>query len=752
MNPPPADAVQLAASLRDTLMHWGYEYYVLDLPSVPDAEYDRLLQQLIALEQAYPALITPDSPTQRVGMAPLSSFASVTHAVPMLSLSNAFTAEEVGDFDRRAQEKLGLTHLEYAAEPKLDGLAVSLRYAQGQLVLAATRGDGQSGEDITQNVRTIGSVPLRLLGEGWPALLEVRGEVFMPKAGFAALNQRQLAQGEKVFANPRNAAAGSLRQLDPQITASRPLRFIGYGWGLVEGGSLPNTHSAVLQRLRSWGLPIAAELAVVQGVAGCLAYYQQMLAQREALPFDIDGVVYKLNDLNQQAQLGFIAKAPRWAIAHKLPAQEMLTTVLAIEVQVGRTGALTPVARLEPVSVGGVTVTNATLHNQDEIARKDVRVGDTVIVRRAGDVIPEVVSVVLAQRPAETQPYQLPTTCPVCGAAAVRVPSEAVTRCSGGLYCPAQRKQAITHFASRRAMDIDGLGEKLIAQLVDKGLVQQVADLYSLQRSDWLSLELVADKAAHNLMAALDASKHVSLPRFLYALGIPEVGETTAKLLAQHFGSLEALLAARPEDFMHSGGIHGLSQKTAEKLLAALHAQPDWVAEGVTAMTEALNSLKLRGLKPEVIAQLAARYPDLASLRGADAEALGADNRPLIAGIGPVMSQYILDFFAQAHNRSVIQALREAGVPHSGEAPSQTASTPPASLQGQTFVLTGTLTSLSREQAKAKLEALGAKVASSVSKNTHFVVAGDNAGSKLDKAQQLGITILDETALLALLA
>lgn len=673
----PDSIQQQAQQLRQQLEHYQYEYYVLDAPTVPDSEYDRLFQQLQQLEAQYPELIRPDSPTQRVGATPQAAFAEVVHAVPMLSLGNAFTAEDIQDFDRRARERLNKTPIEYAAELKLDGLAVSLRYEHGQLVQAATRGDGSHGEDVTHNVRTIQSIPLKLRGEQYPPVLEVRGEVFMNHAGFRQLNATQETKGERIFANPRNAAAGSLRQLDAKATASRPLQFFCYGVGEVQGVELPSTHSETLTYLASLGLPVSHDSEIVTSPQGCLDYYQRILAKRDQLPFDIDGVVYKVNRLADQQTLGFVSRAPRWAIAHKLPPQEVLTTVLAIEVQVGRTGALTPVARLAPVDVGGVTVTNATLHNQAEVTRKDVRVGDTVTIRRAGDVIPEVVGVMLERRPADTVPFQLPDRCPVCDSDVVRVEGEAVARCEGSLKCPAQRKQALQHFASRRAMDIEGLGEKLIEQIVDRGLVNSIADLFTLSHDQWLSLERMGKKSVDKLLAALADSKQTDLPRFLYALGIREVGEATARQLAQHFGNLPALMRA-----------------------------------------------------------------DLDTLQ-------------TVQDVGPVVAQHIHAFFQQARNQEVIQRLQAVGITWAETEPRseavQTVATAQA-LAGQTFVLTGTLNGLSREQATERLQALGATVSGSVSKKTHYVVAGEKAGSKLTKAQNLGVKVLDEAGLMQLLA
>lgn len=668
-QPVPKKLAQRAAALREQIDYHNYRYYVLDNPEIPDAEYDKLFRELQQLERDYPDLITPDSPTQRVGAAPLEAFGEVKHVVPMLSLDNAFSEEEVRAFDRRVREGLGRETVVYAAEPKLDGLAVSLMYEDGRLARAATRGDGYTGEDITQNVRTIPSVPLHLLGKGYPRRMEVRGEVYMTKKGFQALNRRQEANGEKTFANPRNAAAGSLRQLDPRITAARPLELCCYGVGQIEDGHLPSHHSAILDRLQAWGLRVSPERAVVKGVEACLAYFAKMAAKRAALAYEIDGVVYKVDDLAQQRQLGFVARAPRWAVAHKFPAEEALTKVRGIDVQVGRTGALTPVARLEPVSVGGVTVSNATLHNEDEVHRKDVRVGDTVIIRRAGDVIPEVVSVVKERRPAGTRQFHMPERCPICGSKVVRVAGEAVARCSGGLYCPAQRKEAIRHFASRRAMDIEGLGDKLVDQLVEKGLVHDVADLYDLDVEQVAGLERMGEKSAENLLDALAKSKATSLARFLFALGIREVGEETAQTLAQHFGELDAIAAA-------------------------------------------------------------------------DEEALQA-----VAGIGPVVAQQIAAFFHEHHNREVIEKLQAAGV--HWPKPSRRVRASP--LAGKTFVLTGTLATMTRDEAKARLQALGAKVTGSVSAKTDYVVAGEAPGSKLDKAHALNVPVLDEGQLLKLL-
>ncbi len=662
-------AIQIE-QLRQQINHHNYQYYVLDTPEVPDAEYDRLYRTLQSLEKQFPELITRDSPTQRVGDVPLSSFAQVKHEIPMLSLDNVFNEEELRDFYRRVRQRLDTdVAIEFAAEPKLDGLAVSLLYEKGILIRAGTRGDGTTGEDITQNIRTIPSVPLHLMGKEVPQILEVRGEVFMPKAGFESLNRKAREKGDKVFANPRNAAAGSLRQLDPRVTAERPLAMYCYAVGRVEPKQELSTHAEMLDMLMHLGLPVCKERAVVKDVEGCLDYFNAMAAKRNALPYEIDGIVYKVNRLDWHKTLGFVAKAPRWAIAHKFPAQEEITTINGIEFQVGRTGALTPVARLEPVFVGGVTVSNATLHNMDEIERKDVRVGDQVIVRRAGDVIPEVVSVVPGTRKQGAKKIQLPAKCPVCGSDVEREEDEAIARCSGGLFCEAQRKESIKHFASRKAMDIDGLGDKLVEQLVDEQLINHVDDLYRLTVEQLASLERMGEKSASNLVAALEKSKHTTLQRFIYALGIREVGEATALMLSQHFGSLEALMKA-------------------------------------------------------------------------DAEELQT-----VQDVGPIVASHIERFFQQEHNLDVINKLIAAGVswddiekPEAGE----------QSLAGLTFVLTGAL-SISRDEAKQMLQAKGAKVAGSVSKKTDYVVAGESAGSKAVKAEQLGVKIIDEQAMMQML-
>ncbi len=657
--------------LRAEIERHNFRYFVLDDPEVPDAEYDRLVRELREIESRHPELVTPDSPTQRVGAAALAEFSEVRHRLPMLSLDNAFEPGDVEAFDRRVRERLGEEQaVAYACEPKIDGLAVSIVYERGGLVQAATRGDGTTGEDVTHNVRTIKSVPLRLQGSGWPSLLEARGEVFIPVADFEDMNRRAREGGEKVFVNPRNAAAGSLRQLDPRVTAARPLDFICYGIGLVEGGHLPDRHSEILKALRGWGLRTSPDAAVVTGVSGLLEYYSAMAARRPRLRYQIDGIVYKVDLLASQQRLGYVARAPRWAIAHKFPAEEEMTVVRDIEWQVGRTGALTPVARLEPVFVGGVTVSNATLHNIDELQRKDVRIGDTVILRRAGDVIPEVVSVVSQRRPAGARKAKLPTVCPVCGSEIVREEDEAIARCSGGLYCAAQRKESLKHFASRRAMDVEGLGARLVDQLVDEGLVKDAAELYRLDEAQLAGLERMGAKSAANLVAALDHSKNTTLPRFLFALGIREVGEATAVSLANHFGSLEKLMEA-----------------------------------------------------------------DLEQLTG-------------VPDVGPVVAQRVLEFFRQAHNRQVIDALRERGVRWSDVQVTKAEALP---LAGKTFVITGTLSALARGDAQDRIRALGGKAAGSVSAKTDYLVAGADAGSKLKKAEALGVRVLGEDEFLAML-
>ena len=671
--------VERAQHLRAEIARYDHHYYVLDAPLVPDAEYDRLFRELQALEAAHPELQTPDSPTLRVGGAVLAAFAPVRHTVPMLSIRTETDVEASGAFafDARIRRELRLTELdppiEYSAELKFDGLAISLRYEDGLLVRAATRGDGENGEDVTANVRTVGDIPLRLRGEeasALPRVLEVRGEIYMRRADFLRFNLEAEARGEKTLVNPRNAAAGSIRQLDSKIAATRPLAFFAYGLGEYEGWSIPETHAGVLNALACFGLPVCAERAVLQGPQALADFHARIGARRGDLPFDIDGVVYKVNRLDLQAELGYVSREPRWAVAHKYPAEEACTEVLGIDIQVGRTGALTPVARLAPVFVGGVTVTNATLHNEDEVRRKDVRVGDTVVVRRAGDVIPEVVRMLPERRPIMAPEFVLPKTCPVCGSHVVRGADEAVARCSGGLFCPAQRKQALLHFAARRAMDIEGLGEKLVEQLVDADIVRTPADLYRLGLLALANLERMAEKSASNLLEAIERSKTTTLARFIFALGIRNVGESTARDLARHFGALDALLEADE---------------------AALLAVPD---------------------------------------------------------VGPIVAQCLLQFLAEPHNREVIEQLRAAGIVFP-EGEGEAAELGP--LAGKTLVLTGTLPQLARDEAKALIEAAGGKVSGSVSRKTHYVVAGSEAGSKLAKAQELAVPIIDEAQLRILL-
>jgi DNA ligase (NAD+) len=660
---PDPDTTQRVQTLSETLREHNYYYYVLDDPKIPDIEYDRLMRELEQLEAAYPSLIRADSPTQRVGAEPLSEFTQVTHDVPMLSLGNVFNDEELSAFDQRTRERLAQDDsIDYIAEPKLDGLAVSLLYKDGELIRAATRGDGTTGEDITHNVRTIPSVPLKLRGDNIPPLLDVRGEVIMPKAGFQKLNQQARSKQEKTFANPRNAAAGSLRQLDPRITATRPLDIYCYAVASVDKIKF-TTHEETLKQLKKWGLKINPEIKNVKGLQGCLDYYQAIGNKRDALAYDIDGVVYKVNSLDWQRDLGFVSRAPRWAIAHKFPAQEELSEILAVEFQVGRTGALTPVARLKPTLVAGVTVSNATLHNMDEVQRKDIRVGDTVIIRRAGDVIPEVVKSLPERRPENAEEIIMPTQCPVCESAVVRVEGEAVYRCTGGLFCAAQHKEACKHFASRKAIDIDGLGEKLVEQLIDNGLVKQLPDFYRLQQDELIKLERMGEKSAQNLLAALEKSKQTTLARFIYALGIREVGEATAKTLAHHFGNLAAIMKANDEQL------------------------------------QAVND------------------------------------------IGVVVAQHIITFFQQTHNRDIIQDLQNLGV--TWDDIDVSIAPQDESLAGKTYVITGSFAQ-SRDKIKAQLEAKGAKVSGSLSKKTSALIAGEKAGSKLNKAEQLAIPILNE--------
>jgi DNA ligase (NAD+) len=786
----PAETAQRAAALRAEIEQHNYNYHVLDDPKIADIDYDRLLRELQALEGEYPALAVADSPTQRVGAAPSAKFAKVIHEVPMLSLGNAFDDvaasddhsryKEIHDFVRRIEKALDVVDPVFSVEPKFDGLAISLRYEGGQFVRGATRGDGASGEEVTPNLRTIKAIPLRLRGNDWPRVLEVRGEVYMPRADFEKYNEHARERGGKVLANPRNGAAGSLRQLDPRITAKRPLAFYAYAAGVVEGGELPATHSATLKKFREWGMPVSALVDTAIGARGCIDYYNRIGAQRDVLPFDIDGVVYKLDDVAAQRELGFVGRTPRWAIAHKFPAQEQTTTVEGIDINIGRTGAATPTARLAPVHVGGVIVTNATLHNADQIDRLDVRIGDSVIVRRAGDVIPEVVKVVLENRPSHTQKWVMPALCPICGSAIVREDGEVVSRCTGGLICAAQRNEAIFHFASRRAMDIDGLGESYIENLSDLGYLTSVADLYKLTLDDLLEMKRraeqrdgitpetvkagkIATKWAENLIEAIANSRKTTLARFLFALGIKHVGESTAKALALWFGQL-ALIRALPRDaLMLTPDIGGEVATAIEEFFAQAGNQGviDQLLEGgivfsdehgVSAKLKAALSLKalLELLKiprcgPGRCEQIAARFAHLDQLLGA------SDGTLASAGLPTEASLSLRAFFEDPQQRaraSKLQVVFDNLMARIGDVPGDIDAAP---LAGQTVVLTGTLSAMTRDEAKEKLEALGAKVAGSVSKKTSFVVAGTEAGSKLDKANELGVKVLDEVQWLAFL-
>ncbi len=659
--------------LRKQLEGYNHQYYVLDEPSVPDSEYDRQMQELVALEKQYPEFLTPESPSQKVGGKAIDSFKQVAHSLPMLSLDNVFDEQSLIDFVNRVANRAELLKkqvktLTFSAEPKLDGVAVSLRYERGILIQGASRGDGIRGEDITHNVRTIANIPLRLMIDNPPDIFEVRGEVLIPHQGFAELNALALKQETKLFANPRNAAAGSIRQLDPAVAASRPLRFYAYGLGAVEGVQLPNSHVARLQLLAEYGFNPSPGTKKVSGIEGCVQYYQQILKDREDLAYDIDGVVLKIDNIQLQKQLGFVSRAPRWAIAYKFPAQEELTRLLNVDFQVGRTGAVTPVARLEPVFVGGVTVSNATLHNADEIERLDVRIGDTVIIRRAGDVIPQIVSVILDRRPADAEIISFPDNCPVCDSELHRVESEAVTRCTAGLFCPAQRVEAIKHFSSRKALDVDGLGDKLVEQLVAEKLISSPADLFTLSKSALISLERMAEKSADNLLESIEKSKQITFNRFIYALGIREVGEATALSLVQHFGCMENVLKASFEELIE------------------------------------------------------------------------------VDDVGPIVANHIIDFFKESHNIDVVHRLLDVGVSFSETTEVADKSALPFS--GQTWVVTGTLELMTRQQVKEKLQQFGAKVAGSVSKKTSVLVAGANAGSKLTKADALGITVINEADLI----
>ena len=771
---------QHAAELRQRIADANHRYHVLDEPTITDAEYDRLMRELEALEAGHPELRTSDSPTQRVGAAPSSAFAEVRHGIPMLSLANAFSDDEVREFVRRIESRLDRKDLEFSVEPKFDGLAISLRYEKGLFVRGATRGDGETGEDVTANLRTVKTIPLRLHGKGYPDVLEVRGEVYMPRAGFEKYNDMARASDGKVklLVNPRNAAAGSLRQLDPRITAKRPLAFYAYAVGAVDGGKLPPTHAGMLAKLAEWGFPVSKLVDTMRDADGCLDYYRRIGATRDALPFDIDGVVYKLNDMASQAELGFVGRTPRWAIAHKFPAQEQTTTVEDIIVNIGRTGAATPAAKLKPVFVGGVTVTNATLHNADQVARLDVRVGDTVVVRRAGDVIPEVVSVVLEKRPQRTRPWKMPAHCPVCGSEIVREEGESVARCTGGLTCAAQVVQGVFHFAARRAMDIDGLGERFIAALSEFGYVRSVADLYKLTLDDLLEMKRRADerdnttpetakagkvatKWAENLIEGIDNSRRTTLARFLYALGITHVGESTAKALSTWFGQIELIrhlpwpvLKAVPDIggevaraidhfFMQEGNQQvvdallkrGVSIEDEHAPIAKLHA-----ALGVEQVLAAMEIPKLTAKRS---AQLIAVLGTLPAVSKASRQ------HWLDAGMPEDVTDSALAFFEEQEGRELLKRCIRASADVLANADKGRERTGP--LEGRSVVLTGSLSSLTRDEARNKLEALGAKVAGSVSKKTSFVVAGSEAGSKLDKATELGVEVWDEARLLEFL-
>ncbi|MGE7136965.1 NAD-dependent DNA ligase LigA [Luteibacter sp. NPDC031894] len=783
----PVEAVERAQTLRRLIEDANYRYHVLDDPSIADVEYDRLMRELEALEAEYADLAGADSPTRRVGARAQGGFAEVVHAVPMLSLGNAFEQDgdtdrekyrEVADFERRIEQTLGRRQPVFSVEPKLDGLAISLRYENGVFVQGATRGDGAVGEDVTANLRTVKAIPLRLRGDDWPRLLEVRGEVIMPRAAFEAFNERARAAGDKPLANPRNGAAGSLRQLDPAVTAKRPLAFFAYAVGRVADGELPDTHSATLAKLREWGFPVSPEVSTAKGFEGLITYYRRIGEKRDSLPYDIDGVVYKLDDYEGQEEMGFVSRAPRWAIAHKYPAQEQMTTVEAIEIQIGRTGAATPVARLTPVQVGGVTVTNATLHNADQVARLDVRIGDTVIVRRAGDVIPEVARVVPERRPAKTVPWKMPETCPVCGSALLREEGAAAYRCSGGLICGAQRKEAIIHFASRRAMDIDGLGDRFVDALVEFDMVHTPADLYGLTVDSFVRMKTLADerdgstpetvkqgkvatKWAENLVASIEASKKSTLPRFLFALGIMHIGESTAKTLANWLGSLAvvrrtpaAVLRVLPDigDEVATSIAAFFAQEGNEKVVDAL------LAAGITFADEGAPSPKLRDrlgldvlleaakvqkLGPKSTALLAKTYASVQELVAA------GEHNWIIAGVPSAAATNLWSYIADPTNyRKLANDFADMAW-LLDQLPAKSAATLP--LEGHTYVITGSMASLKRDDATERLESLGAKVAGSVSKKTTAVFAGEAAGSKLDKANELGVPVHTEADLLALL-
>ncbi len=757
-------------ALRRLIDYHDDRYYVFDDPEIPDAEYDRLWWELQALEAAHPELITPDSPTQRVGGRPLETFATVEHRVPMLSLDKTKTEEALDkaktedamrEFDKRMRKDLSREVVRYLAEPKLDGLAINMTYEDGLLTLAATRGDGRFGEDVTAQVRTIKSVPPRLRGQGWPRLMEVRGEVVLPKVGLEAINELARIEGGKVFANPRNAAAGSLRQLDPRITAQRPLTIFCYGFGAIVGGPLADTQSASIERLRGWGLPVSPEVKVLEGVDSCIDYFHDIGNRRADLDYDIDGVVFKVDALSDQAlcdqrqaeeaRFDSPSPFPRWAKAYKFPPEEALTIIEAVSFDVGRSGAVTPVAHLKPVKVGGVTVSKATLHNMDEVKRKDFRPGDTVFVRRAGDVIPQIPRVLIERRPVGALPVELPTSCPVCGSEVSKSEGEAKARCTGGLYCPAQRKRAILHFASRRAMDIDGLGEEIVDQLVDRGLVRDPADLYTLRLEELADLNLMGDKSAQNLLSAIDRSRSTTLARFVFALGIPDVGEASAQALADHFGDLESLMAVTSKDFLLQRGIPGVGKERAPRIIGFLTKYPRAEPAAGQELADWLANQFRPRISSKIANAIAERFPTVEALREAGTEDLRNHPHVQVAGIGEKVANQIVRFFAQQHNREVIQHLIAAGIqwPRPRDrAGAKSPLEPP--LSDRTIVITGTL-SRPRDEIKDWLLSLGARVSGSVSAKTDYVLAGNEAGSKLNMAKNLGVRVISEEDLHRLL-
>ncbi len=752
----PSDVVEQAEKLRKELAHHNRQYYELDQPEISDAQYDVLFRELQALEKQFPTIASPDSPTLRVGGAALDKFSKVEHRQPMLSLDNAFSEKELNDFEQRIKDRLKskTTSIEFVAEPKLDGLAVSLIYQDGVFTQGATRGDGNTGEDITPNLRTIRSLPLRL--DDAPAgRIEVRGEVFIDKGAFEELNRHQAKHKEKVFVNPRNAAAGSLRLLDSTITAQRPLRIIVYAMGLIEvENTLPETHWDMLQWFSRMGLPVSDQSETLSGASACQQYYERMIDTRDSLPYEIDGIVFKVNSLKQQQDLGFVSRAPRWAVAYKFPAEEATTQLLSVDFQVGRTGALTPVARLEPVFVGGAMVSNATLHNMDEVARKGVMVGDTVTVRRAGDVIPEVVGAIVSKRPDDAARIMLPESCPVCTSPVIVSDDVAVAKCSGGFNCAAQRREALKHFVSRRAMNIDGLGEKLIDQLLERHMVNRPSDLYSLTKEQLLELDLVAEKSAENLLNAIDSSKQTTLGRFIFALGIPEVGETTARQLAAHFGDIDKLAAASHEYFVPTG-IPGIGKTRAVRIIETLQSLPQQDSDLVASKPalEKWLSEHLSGIKPAEIDALLDRFPSVSSLRSITSADIQSKGESRVEGVGATMATFIVDFFNHTDNAKEIRSLLGAGIQWSTSAGTEAADAPTDdSLAGSVYVISGKFTNMSRDEITAALVAKGAKVTGSVSKKTTALICGEAAGSKLAKAEALGIEVFTESALDKLLS